>query len=151
MRRPRIRSTPGRLIALRIGVFLFVCGVAALGPHRAEAYEQGTYFVLDVRTDAAQSPLAGRIPVDAAAFDVSATAKPNDPKDTFPEDSEFVIDYDAFGGSGETSGGTNTIGGFGPNTSPEKMPDFETGSDADAETFPWDKGGGSPFGSGGKP
>jgi len=152
MRRPRSRSTPVRLIALRFGVFLFVCGVAALGPHQAGAYEQGTYFVLDVRTDAAKSPIADRIPVDAAAFDVSATAKSNDPEETFPEDSEFVIDYDGLGGSGETSTGTNTIGGFGPDTSPEKLPDFKTGSDADAQTYPWDNsGGGSPFGSGNTP
>ena len=128
-----------------------ICAAASLASRQADAYEQGTYFILDVRQGAAESPVAGRIPIDPSAFDAAVAESPA-PGDARTEDSEFVIDYDGFAGSGGTADGTNTIGGFGGNRSADTLPDFETDSNSDGENYPWNEpGGDSPFGSGDTP
>ena len=152
-RRQSVRATPQT--ALRLGALLAAGLAPGFVPFPATAHEQSTYFLFDIRADPARPPLAGRIPLDAATFD--APAAPETPERDGAlagdsEDSEFVIDYDEFGGSGNTGAGDTAFGDFGGGDSSGSVPEFSTGSGDAEKDFSWNSGKSpSPFGNGGSP
>lgn len=73
-----------------------------------EAYHQGSYFIIDIRSNSESPRIAGRIEVDAENFNHSEPAVKTD-EFSQQKRSEFEIDYTTFGAATESSFDSNSF------------------------------------------